>query len=686
MRIAFGCDDVGFPLKAPLISALESDGHVVLDLGSFSSDPVDYPDYVRVVGQAVLRGFADAGVLVCGSGVGASIAANKLRSVRAAFCPDPITARESREQQDANVLCLSATALDERQAIDIAKAWVDAAFSAAEPHARRVAKIAQLEDSLAQDKDRSNPRPRESQVELATPPARPAAAAEPPLPPRTPVKGPINGGAAAPPGPARAGEAPSAERAPAATPPPAPRRPRSTRDALRLPLVEDALRVLESQGFLDRLWTKDAGVWKGDPALIKNRLGWLTAPTIMRAHTDELRQFADEIRRLQFSQVVVLGMGAVSLSTELFCQTFGSKMGFPDLLTLDCTDPAAVRHVMEHINLPRSLFVLASKSGTTAETLAFYTFFRERIEAATAAKPGMQFVALTDPGTPLDAMARESGFRHTFLNPPSIGGRYSVLSFFGLLPAALIGVDIKTVIERARGMVEQCGNTSGSTDSPAVRLGAALAGLAKAGRDKVTFVLSEKIRALGPWLEQLLAESLGKDGKGLVPVVDEPLGNPVVYGSDRVFVALTLEGDVAHDAALDALAEAGHAVIRIELRDALDLGAEFFRWQVATVTAGAILGVNPFDEPDVARAKDNAAQLLSQWRKTRRLPEWGIDAEEEGIALISKSIAKTGSVAEGLTAHLGQAQPGDYLAIQAYLEPSAEIRNRLQALRTLLRD
>jgi transaldolase/glucose-6-phosphate isomerase len=379
-------------------------------------------------------------------------------------------------------------------------------------------------------------------------------------------------------------------------------------------------------------------------------------------------------------------MGGSSLSTEVFSRTFGSRMGFPDLMLLDSTDPATVRHTLDRITLPRSLFLVSSKSGTTAETLAFHAFFRAQVEATAPPKPGMQFVSITDPGTPLDATARDSGFRHAFLNPASIGGRYSALSFFGLVPAALIGVDIKTMLERARAMVELSGSTTSVHDSPAVRLGAALGALAKLGRDKITFVLSEKIRALGPWLEQLLAESLGKDGKGVVPVVDEPLGNPVVYGSDRVFVALTLEDDTSHDTALSALAAAEHPLIRLSIKDPIDLGAEFFRWELATATAGAILGVNPFDEPDVARAKENTASLLAEWTRSRRLPEWPADAEENDIVLMARSSTPPPSVAHGLTAHLAQAQDGDYLAILAYLEPTEEIERLLQAVRTLLRD
>jgi glucose-6-phosphate isomerase len=457
-------------------------------------------------------------------------------------------------------------------------------------------------------------------------------------------------------------------------------------DPLKLSAVEETLRFLETREFLDRLWVKDATLWKGDAATVRNRLGWLTSPTIMRGHAEDIRSFADEVRRLQYSHVALLGMGGSSLAGEVFNETFGSKMGFPDLLVLDSTDPGAVKQLAERINLSRTLFVVSSKSGTTTETMAAYAFFRGQVEGASSPRPGMQFVAITDPGRPLDKLATETGFRRTFLNPASIGGRYSALSFFGLVPAALIGVDIKALLERANGMVETCGNEVGVRGNPAVQLGAVLAGLARAGRDKVTLVLSEKIRGLGPWIEQLLAGSLGKDGTGLVPVVDEPLGAPTVYGDDRVFVALVLEGDDAHDATLAKLADAGHPVLRIVLRDPMDVGAEFFRWELATATAGAVLGVNPFDEPDVARAKENTSTLLTDWRRSRRLPEWPSDVEEDGIVLMTKSNKKPGSVSRGLAAHLAMAAPGDYLAVQAYLTPTAEAWRMLQEMRVALRD
>jgi RpiB/LacA/LacB family sugar-phosphate isomerase len=667
MRIAIGCDDTGFPLKEPLVAALEADGHDVLDLGTFSTNPVDYPDFARAVGQAVLRGFVDSSLLLCSSGGGGVIAANKMRGIRAALCQDVEAARKSREEADANVLCLEASGLEARAAIEIVQAFIGTQFQAGDPQSRHVAKIGQLEAGLL-GADKAPLKPAEDRgTPSAAPPKPPAAKlvepeSQPPAPPMEPP-------------------APERTAAPVVTSPPL-----VLPDPLKLPAVEEALRFLETREFLDRLWVKDATLWKGEAATVRNRLGWLTSPTIMRSHAEDIRSFADEVRRLQYSQVVLLGMGGSSLTADVFNETFGSKMGFPDMLLLDSTDPGAVKHVLESINLSRTLFVVSSKSGTTAETLAAYSFFRGQVEAASSPRPGMQFVAITDPGRPLDKLATETGFRRTFLNPASIGGRFSALSFFGLVPAALIGVDIKILLERAHGMVETCGNEVGVRGNPAVQLGAVLAGLARAGRDKVTLVLSEKIRALGSWIEQLLAESLGKDGTGLVPVVDEPLGGASVYGDDRVFVAIVLEGDTTHDAALAKLSDSGHPVLRLVLRDHMDLGAEFFRWELATATAGAVLGVNPFDEPDVARGKEQTATLLTEWRRSRRLPEWPSDVEEDGIVLMTKSNKKPTSVSKGLAAHLAQAGPGDYLAIQAYLTPTTDAWRILQEIRVSLRD
>jgi RpiB/LacA/LacB family sugar-phosphate isomerase len=706
MRIAIGCDDTGFPLKEQVSAALEASGHELLDLGTFSTDPVDHPDYARAVGQAVLRGFVDAGMLICGSGAGASIAANKIRGIRASLCHDPEAARLAREEDDANVLCLGAREVDPIRAVAIAMAWLGASFSGEERFTRKISKIALLEGGLpvsekaptrtAVAQPAGKPPARETPVEI-TPRPLPKVPAETPIatPPASVPRMPIETPAVPPsrPVPRMPIELPTEPGAggmirtddygAAATPPGTPR---PVDEIFKLPAVQETLDALEAQDFLDRLWVKDASLWKGEAPAIRNRLGWLTSPTIMRGHTDDIKTFADEIRRLQFTHVVVLGMGGASLCGEVFNLAFGSKMGFPDLVLLDSTDPATVKQTFERLNLSRTLFIVASKSGDTLETLAFYEYFRGQVEASSVPRAGIHFVAITDPGRPLDKIASETGFRRTFLNPASIGGRYSALSFFGLVPAALMGIDIKILLDRAHAMVEACGNAVSARDNAAVRLGGALAGLAKVGRDKVTLVLSRQLRALGPWIEELLAESLGKDGKGLVPVDDEPLGSPAVYGDDRVFVAITLDGDDSSELYLNALEDAGHPVIRIPLKDPLEVGAEFFRWELATAAAGAALGVNPFDEPDVVRGRETTATLLSSWKKSRRLPEWPVDVAEGGLTLLTNSAAKSASVSQGLQAFLGQAGPGDYIAILAYLPPTADNRSRLQELRTLLRD
>ena len=692
MRIAIGCDDTGFPLKERVAAALESGGHDLLDLGTVSTDPVDHPDYARAVGQAVLRGFVDLGVLICGSGAGAAIAANKIRGVRAALCHDAKAARLSREEDDANVLCLGAREVDPGAALEIASAWLAASFSGDERFIRKVSKIALLEAGLTPLEKASTRTPGAAQPETPAPSrSQPAAApATAPGKRETREEGPARAIA-------QAVEAPPARRAPEPEAAKsiqmeevevvaAPAAARPADEAFKLPAVQETMDALEGQDFLDRLWVKDATLWKGETAAIRNRLGWLTSPTIMRGHADDIKTFADEIRRLQFTHVVLLGMGGASLSGDVFNLTFGSKMGFPDLLLLDSTDPAAVKHTLDRLNLTRTLFIVATKSGTTTETLSLYHFFRGQVEASTVPRAGVHFVAITDPGRPLDKLATESGFRRTFLNPASIGGRYSALSFFGLVPAALVGIDIKALLDRSHAMVEACGNAVGARENAAVRLGAALAGLGKAGRDKVTLVLSRKLRGLGPWIEQLLAESLGKDGKGLVPIDDEPLGPPGVYGEDRIFVAVTLDGDAAYDSELNALEDAGHPVIRIGLREPLEVGAEFFRWELAIAAAGVVLGVNPFDEPDVTRAKENTASLLGAWKKSKKLPEWPADAEENGVVLMTNSGKKAAGVPQGIQAFLGQAQPGDYIALQAYLAPTADTWIRLQELRLLLRD
>ncbi len=738
MRIAFGCDHAGHPLKEPIISALEEDDHHVLDLGTFSTDPVDYPDFARAVGKAVRNQFVELGILVCGSGVGAAIAANKIPGVRAALCQDLFTARQSREDDDANVLCLGARVLNAETAIELAREWLATSFSGEERHVRRLAKIVELEQGALHPTAERTVR-RESAPRLTVPapvkePATPRARPEPrPVPtpeeaPARPIPPPARERPAPPPPrpdeervdldpsladevakvieefdretgvveprprPAPVRPAPKAAppTSPPPPPPPPPPLPPPTPAERTAQMAEATLAALERSGFVESLWIKDASIWSEDSAqqaVIRNRLGWLTSPTLMQGHADELKEFADDIRRSHYTHALLLGMGGSTLCPEVLSLTFGSKMGFPDLVVLDSTDPAAIKATLNRINLPRTLFVVSSKSGLTTETLAFYSFFREQVERGSRGKPGLQFVAITDGGTPLEKLAKSQGFRKIFLNPPTIGGRFSGLSYFGLLPGALVGIDVTGLLERAVAAVEEASDSVPVRQNPGVVLGAKLAAWAKAGRDKVTFVFSPALAPFGAWVEQLLAESLGKNGRGLIPVDGEPLGPPTVYGSDRLFVAITLaEEAVALEAGLAALEEAGHPVIRIRLEEILDLGREFYRWEIATATLGAVLEVNPFDEPNVQESKDNTAKLLATYRTSRRLPEWPVDREEDGIALLTGAGTKPSTVAEGLGAHLGLARPGDYLALQAYLPPRPEMVEAFQELRRVMRD
>ncbi len=677
MRIAIGCDDTGLALKEPLVAALEADGHDVLDLGTFSTDPVDYPDYARAVGQAVLRGFVDASLLLCASGTGGVIAANKMRGIRAAMCHDADSARRTREEVDANVLCLAAAGLEPKTAIEIAQAFIGTQFQAGDPQSRQVSKIGQLETGLL-GADKAPLKPGEDKGGPKTTTPRPSSAK-----PAAPTREAVSMREAA----AGSTEAPAPARAPRATAPAVTTPALVLPDPLKLPAVEETLRFLEQHEFLDRLWVKDATLWKGEAATVRNRLGWLTSPTIMRSHAEDIRTFADEIRRLQYlpgghprdgrllpdrrgpERDVRLQDG---LPGHARARLHGSRRGQAGPRRLQ-SEPRALRgleQIRHHRGDPRRVLLLP-RAGR-----------RPRPHRG----PGCSSWRSPTRARRSTSWPTETGFRRTFLNPASIGGRFSALSFFGLVPAAMIGVDIKILLERAHGMVETCGNEVGVRGNPAVQLGAVLAGLARAGRDKVTLVLSEKIRALGSWIEQLLAESLGKDGTGLVPVADEPLGAPNVYGDDRIFVSIVLEGDTTHDAALAKLADAGHPVLRLTLKDSMDLGAEFFRWELATATAGAVLGVNPFDEPDVARGKEQTSTLLTEWRRSRRLPEWPSDVEEDGLVLMTKSNKKPTSVSKGLAAHLAQAVPGDYLAIQAYLTPTPDAWRILQEIRVALRD
>jgi len=425
--------------------------------------------------------------------------------------------------------------------------------------------------------------------------------------------------------------------------------------------VAQRLVELERADVPKRIWGRDPTVWKPDPGTpeISDRLGWLNVGEMMAQQVKPLAAFAEEIRR-EFDRVVLCGMGGSSLAPEVLWRTFGRQTGYPALAVLDSTDPRAVTAALAGGDLERTLFLVSSKSGTTQETDCLYRYFWER-----AGGRGAQFVAITDPDTPLARLAAERGFRRAFLNPKDIGGRYSALSYFGLVPAALIGIDVGQLLHRAHRMAEACAAWVPARQNPAAWLGAILAEAALAGRNKATFVLTPGIGSFGLWVEQLIAESTGKEGKGILPVAGEPLGPPEVYGRDRVFVSLALTGeeDDATEARLRALTTAGHPVVRLSLEDRYDLGQEFFRWEFATAVAGAILGINAFDQPNVAESKQNTKDVLA-----------------------GKQPPAPPATAAELDRFLAAVRPGDYLALMAYLPPTPQNDRRLGAVRARLRD
>ncbi|MEZ4502387.1 MAG: glucose-6-phosphate isomerase [Dehalococcoidia bacterium] len=414
--------------------------------------------------------------------------------------------------------------------------------------------------------------------------------------------------------------------------------------------VATRLETMANDRAIPRTWEHDHTLWQPDPTEITDRLGWLDVLDEMRPQLDDLRGFAREVHEAGFETVVLLGMGGSSLAPEVFYSTFGRGPNGLDLIVLDATDPEQVREVEAAITLERTVFIVASKSGSTIETLSHLDHFWSLVPR------GEQFIAITDPGSGLAKLASERGFRRTFLNRSTIGGRYAALSFFGLVPAALIGADLEALTAAAHSMQEAC-RTEDPASNPGVWLGAVLGEGALAGRDQVTLVLPEAIDTLGYWIEQLIAESTGKHGLGILPIEGEPLGALEVYGERRLFVAI---GDI-EEARLGPLAEAGHPVVRLPFTDALQLGVEFFRWEFATAIAGQILGINAFDQPNVQEAKDATNAVL---------------AGDE----VDPSTPPARDV-------LAQVVPGeDYLAILAYVPRNEETKRRLQAARVALRD
>ena len=458
--------------------------------------------------------------------------------------------------------------------------------------------------------------------------------------------------------------------------------------------VKSTIAEWQSGGKVKRLWDRDASLWTGEDE--SKWLGWLDIVDEQIAHQDQLQKFAKEVRARGFEHILLLGMGGSSLCPEVLQMTFGRVPHFPTLHVLDSTDPAQVKAFEHQVDLGKTLFIVSSKSGSTLEPNIFKQYFFERAKQAVGAdKVGSHFVAVTDPGSKMQQVAEGDHFLHVFFGRPSIGGRYSALSNFGMVPAAAMGLDTKKFLDRTAEMVRACGSGAKVEDNPGVVLGIILGGAANAGRDKVTIITSHGISDLGAWLEQLIAESTGKIGKGIIPVDREHLDSPDVYGNDRVFAYIRLESekDAEQDAKVTALERAGHPVVRVVMPDIYDLGAEFFRWEIATAVAGAIIGINPFNQPDVEASKVATRALTSEYEAKGSLPAEKPILEENGIKLFTDEknaaeLAKSGekSIAGLLKAHLGRIHAGDYFAVLGYIQMNTEHEQSLQAIRHAVRD
>jgi transaldolase / glucose-6-phosphate isomerase len=454
--------------------------------------------------------------------------------------------------------------------------------------------------------------------------------------------------------------------------------------------VRAAFAELDKNELPARLWKKDASLWSKDPAeqaSIKKSLGWLTVAEAMSERVKELASFSDEVRRAGFRDVVWLGMGGSVLSAQLFAATFPSAPGHPKLHVLDSTVPDAIRALERNIDIARTLFVVASKTGETIETQSHFNAFFEQAKAKSSNPAGSHFVAITDPETKLAAIAKENKFRRLFLNPADMIGCYSVMSYFGLVPAALIGMDVSTLVDHATRMTHSSAGCVRAEANLGVSLGAALGALEKAGRDKLTFLISSQMSAFGPWVEQLIAESTGKNGIGIVPVCDEPLVDPKSYGKDRAFVYIKpSKGDAAQDTAFEAIKKADIPTAQITVSEKIDLGEEFMRWEIAAATAAAMTGVDPFKQPGVQESKDNTVRLLADFAKSKKLPAEQPAAENGKLSVFGGGAARDAlknskGVGAAIGAFIKLAKPGDYFAMMAYVSPNPTIEKEIAAIR-----
>jgi transaldolase / glucose-6-phosphate isomerase len=460
--------------------------------------------------------------------------------------------------------------------------------------------------------------------------------------------------------------------------------------------VKAALEDWKKNNKVKRLWARDASLWTNKDE--SNWLGWLGIVEEQIAHDADFKKIADEIHKDGFTHLVLLGMGGSSLCVEVFGKTFGKLDGYPEVHILDSTDPAQIRTLEGKIDIAKTIFIVASKSGTTLEPNIFEQYFYEKVKQAVgAAEAGKRFIATTDPGSQMQKVAETHGFRRIFYGVPSIGGRYSALSNFGMIPAAIQGVDVPKFLDRAEEMVHACASVVPADENPGVILGSILGTLQKSGRDKVTIFASPGISDLGAWLEQLLAESTGKEGKGLIPVDRESIGAPEVYGKDRVFAYVRLEdsADPKQDAGVSALEKTGQPVVRIQVANNYELGQEFFRWEIATAVAGSIIGINAFNQPDVEASKIETRKLTDEYEKSGSLPQETPFYEEKGVKLYSddknaaalkQAAGKDVTLTGYLRAHVNRLKAGDYFAVLGYIERNEPNRTQLQSIRESVRD
>lgn len=446
----------------------------------------------------------------------------------------------------------------------------------------------------------------------------------------------------------------------------------------------DELKVkLNQEKVIDRIWKKDYTVWSNDPAEISNRLGWLDSVDVTGKSLKEIFEFVYEVKVAGYTRVLLMGMGGSSLAPEVFRLTFGVKEGFLDLAVLDSTHPEVVIEYAKKFDPHKTLYVVSTKSGGTVETFSFMKFFYNfALHILGKEEVGKHFAAITDPGSGLQKVAEELKFRKIFLNDPDIGGRFSALSFFGMVPAALVGIDIEKIFSLAGEEINNCKKTGNDLSlNVAAQIGLIIGGLGKKGIDKLTFIISPEFKYLGAWLEQLIAESTGKIGKGILPVDLESIEDPEFYSSDRLFVYIKLKGDSVYDAKVDMIRNAGYPIIDLEIKDKPELGKQYFLWEFATAVAGWVLQIHPFDQPNVEQAKVVARQMMKEYQQNGKLPELSPTLENKGIKVYGD--VKSKLIDEVLSSFLSDCKSGkNYAAIQAYLNPTKEITESLQKLRT----